>query len=287
MGKKSSPPAPPDYNSLIPQQEASNMRQFNTLLNASRVNSTTPFGSTTWSRPEGPDGTWTVNQQLDPQQQQLYNQDMGLRQQQGNVAGQLLNNVSGTYSQPANFASLLPEYGSNDPGRMRIEDAMYNSKMRFLEPALQQQENRMSDRLVAQGFNVKDAAYNDAMKNVYQQSNLQRQQAGDLAVGAGQDESKFQLAQAMQRIGLAQGDRARPLNELASLRTGQQINIPGLSGSAPTPNLNNVDLLSTANQNYLAQLGGYNAGQAQSGNFLSGLMGLFGGLGSAAISKWG
>lgn len=284
MGKKSSAPTPPDYASLIPQQEASNMRQFGTLINASRVNSTTPYGSTTWERPAEPGGTWTVNQQLDPAQQKLMQQDMGLRQQQGDIASSMMGNVASTYGTPANFASLLPEYSANSPDRAKIEDALYRSKMRFLEPQLQQQESRASDRLVSQGFNVKDAAYNDAMKNVYQDANAQRQQAADLAIGAGQDEAKFGLTSALAKANLSQQDRSRQLNELNAFRTGQQINLPGLSGSAPTPNLNNVDLLSTANQDYLAKLGLYNSNQANQGNFMGGLMGLLGSLGGGALA---
>jgi hypothetical protein len=52
MGKQSAPPAP-DYAKLIPEQERSNLNQFNTVLSASRPNISTPTGTTSWTRTAG------------------------------------------------------------------------------------------------------------------------------------------------------------------------------------------------------------------------------------------
>lgn len=48
--KDGSAPAGPDYSQLIPLQSAADLQKFNTQLQASRVNTTGPTGSTTWSR---------------------------------------------------------------------------------------------------------------------------------------------------------------------------------------------------------------------------------------------
>lgn len=50
MGKSSSPPASPDYQSLIPLQSKANLDVFNTMLGASRVNSSNPYGTSTWNK---------------------------------------------------------------------------------------------------------------------------------------------------------------------------------------------------------------------------------------------
>ena len=108
-------PAAPDYASLIPAQEASNMRQYQTVLQGQRVNSQGPYGSQTWSQdPEQTNGT--SNQQLSPEQQQLYNQDIGIRGGMGDIASGMLQGVQQQYSDPSQYANTKPMYdeGSRD-----------------------------------------------------------------------------------------------------------------------------------------------------------------------------
>jgi hypothetical protein len=50
VGKGSSSPDSPDYNQLIPLQEQANINQQQLQLQGGRVNTVTPYGSTTWTQ---------------------------------------------------------------------------------------------------------------------------------------------------------------------------------------------------------------------------------------------
>ncbi len=260
MGGKSSPPPAPNYAEIIPLQERSNINQFNTMLNASRVNSITPFGRQTWYRPgeypsggqvtvpkppassqvapasadPGPEppraqakqkasyedeankGPWTLVQELSPEQQRLYEQDLRIRQGQGDIAEGMLGNVSRIYGTPVNFADRLPEFervnapeytgrGSSDlawqgPGyrtsgdtREAAEQALYSRQTRYLDPQMQRQEQALHERLLAQGFNVGDEAYRRAMDDFAAQRERAYADARDAAIAGGGREATEEL----------------------------------------------------------------------------------------------
>jgi hypothetical protein len=241
----------------------------------------------------------------------------------------MLGNVRDVYGKPANFASLLPEYQrSQAPGfagldgslqysggpfdRAGMEDALYNRSMRFTEPRLQQEESRLHQRLVSQGFNTNDDAYQEQMRLLREGQGQQRADAADRAMigsdqmasselarimqarqGAqgerrdqfstglqsgqfGQEDQRLALAAALQKAGLMGQDRARALNELNAFNTGTQIQLPGTQAQFGTPNLQTPDYIGAANQAYQNQLGQYNARTARNSNFYNGLFDLFG-----------
>lgn len=350
MGSKGSPPPAPNYAELIPLQEKSNINQFRTMLNASRVNTVTPFGTTTWIRPgqsqqvtgrpaesstpkvqggtstsgepsyesSAQEGPWQLIQQLSPEQQRLYEQDLRIREGQGGIAEGMLANVRDTYGRPVNFAGMLPgfegvgreswrgpSYQTDINSRDAAERALYGRATRYLDPQMREQERALHERLLSQGFNINDPAYQKAMDEFARQrerayadareaaivgggqeatGELQRGLAAEQArFGAGMQGAQFDVAEkqralqhALQNINLSQQDRARLLNELNAFRTGQQVQLPGLPAQFSTPNLQGIDHLGLANQNYQNQLNAWNYGQAADNMFLSGLMGLAG-----------
>lgn len=425
MGSKGgSAPAPPDYASLIPMQEAAYNRSFNRMLGSSRVNSVTPYGTTSWIRPgtsgptssgptippgtnptdpNAPDGRkynqsapqqyildpndnqtlmpnpayqqwqdqggqqgqqttqaarnptgldigdygdpWTFRQDLSPEQQQLYDQDLRIRGGMGNISEGMLGNVSQAYGQPANFAGLMPGFNPQDPAsyqrgqwqgpgyqtnmnsREDAERAIYNRQMRYDQPQMERRRNQTQDRLLAMGANVADERYGNAMGDLYDSENRFFADATDRAIlgggqeataelgrglaaenarfGADQGERQFgynaaqqgqgfrsaedarALQYALSNIGVNTQDRARLMNELNAFRTGQQVQVPGTPGQFSVPNLQSTDPMAAANMTYQGQLGQYNANQASSDNFMSGLFGLGGAaLGSKGFWDW-
>ena len=219
-------------------------------------------------------GEVTNIQSLNPAEQRLLDQQRVLRTGQGDIAQGLLGQVQQAYGQPSNFASMLPtgqsisaggtntlggdlQYSGGPFDRQGAEDALYRRQTRFLEPRLQQEEQRAHERLVAQGFNTDSAAYRDEMSKLREEQGLMRADAADRAItGAGQEatgelgrilqareasqgertaefgqrqqlaqfaqsEQGRALAEALARIQVAQGDRARPLQELTQLQAGQ------------------------------------------------------------------
>jgi hypothetical protein len=74
-----------------------------------------------------------------------------------------------------------------------------------------------------------------------------------------------------------------PLNTLSALRTGAQVQNPTFQNAPQQATTAGADLLGAASSQYNAAMGGFNAQQAAQANMNSGLMGLGGTLGAAAI----
>lgn len=160
VGKSADPPASPDYASIIPLQKQANLDVFNQMLNSSRANQITPYGSSSWTHTPGtatagtpgtpgtPDswssdadgfhmtpgtpgslgtpgtgGTsdqWTNNISLSPEQQQLYQQGVGSQLQMGGLLSGMAGQVGQATGKPLDFSALM---GSLDPSH--FQDATF------------------------------------------------------------------------------------------------------------------------------------------------------------------
>lgn len=293
MGKKSKPqqPAPPDYASLIPQQEESDLRKFNTMMEQGRVDSYNPMGAQTWSQ-DPTSGKWSLYQTFSPEQQAMYEQDNRIKMGRGDIAEGMMGNVQNTYGTPFNAADKFnPQNLSYDQNsRQNASDAVYRMNTRYMDPQYEQDETRLHDRLTAQGFNMQDAAYDNSMDKFAQDKERAYAQARDAAYAAGGQEATDELGRAktsadynnqnqVQDINFMTQDRSRPLNELSAFQTGSQLQLPQFQAQYNTPQLNSVDRIGAANQNFQNQAGIYNSQMASKDNMMSGLMGL----GSAAL----
>jgi hypothetical protein len=74
-----------------------------------------------------------------------------------------------------------------------------------------------------------------------------------------------------------------PLNTLSALRTGAQVQNPTFVNAPQQATTAGADILGATQAGYNAQMGNFNAQQAAQGNLNSGLMGLGGTLGAAAL----
>jgi hypothetical protein len=74
-----------------------------------------------------------------------------------------------------------------------------------------------------------------------------------------------------------------PLNTLSALGTGAQVQNPTFQNAPQQATTSGADILGATQAGYNAQMGGFNAAQAAQSNLNSGLMGLGGTLGAAAI----
>jgi len=268
-------------------------------------------------------------QRLDPREQWLRDQDLRIRAEQGDTAEGMIGRVRDAYSTNPNFAERLPgfqeqrvgdfrgldgsvQYSGGPFDRGRAEDAIYNRQMRFAEPRMQQEESRLHQRLVSQGFNTNDDAYREQMRNLREQQGLMRADQADRAILGGGQEASAELARLLQARGQAQGertqdfnarlqggqfsqseqarrlaealqginvserDRGRMLNELNAFRTGQQVQLPNVQAQFSSPQLQGIDQMGAAQQGYQNQLGAWSAGQASNDAMIGGLMGLAG-----------
>lgn len=186
--------------------------------------------------------------------------------------------------------------GYDGSARQRAEEALYSRATRYLNPEWQRREADLEQRLLAEGFNRNDPAFVRAMDQLAMERERDYASAREGAIAAGGREATDELNRALAafsaqqseanrvlpfaqfasserdkalqdaltRINLTAGDRARALNELQQVSSGIQSPVgPTQPGLGPSPGLGGLDILGTAQNAYNAQVGDYSARAAQ------------------------
>lgn len=274
MSKGSAPP-PPDYVGAANAQGAANKEAAIATAQLSNPNITNPYGS---QRVEYRNDPTTgnpvpyVTQSLSPSSQQRFDQNARIDTGLGNLAETGLGYVQNTLDTPYD-QSKLPQAPVNagETGQEAI--------LRRLEPTLQRQREQLDTQLYNRGITNQsnNEAYDNAMRDQTQRENDLISQAGLYGIDAGQ-KARQQAIQEQEFF------RTEPLNILNAVRSASPVTVPQFQGYQGT-NVGAAPIFNAATQGYNAQLGQYNANQAQQGNFMSGLFGL----GAAGIGAypWG
>jgi hypothetical protein len=276
LGGGKGAPAAPDYAAAAQQTAAGNLDAARVATAANRVNQYTPYGSLEYNvNPQSQwdiygNPTWSATQSLAPAQQQLLDLQNQTSIGMGNLAGQGLGYVQNMISKPFDTSSL-PSTGFN-PGQT-YQDAY----MQRLAPQIQQTREAFDVKMANQGIPVDSEAYKRAALT-------QGQKENDLLLGATTQGFGTGLAanqQGFQQLGYM---RNEPINTLNAVRTGAQVSSPNFVSNVPQQATTaGADMLGAAQMGYNAQLGASNASNAASSGLTSGLMGLGGTLGAAAL----
>lgn len=258
-GGGSSAPATPDYSSAADATAANNLKAAQVATAANRVNQVTPYGSVNYSQ-SGTDSygnpMWTATQNLSP-----FMNDAVIKSQQA------LSNYNPTAFTPTG----LPSTGIN-PG----ED--YTSAiMRRLQPTMEHQSQMSDQTLANQGIMPGSEAYNNAKRLLAQGQNDQLTSAVTGGMGVG-------LTANNQAYNQQQNTYSTNLNApIAYANAVKAVANPTYVNPASQAVTTGADLLGAQQSSYNANMGAYNADQARNASMTSGLMGLGGTLGAAAI----
>lgn len=230
---------------------------------------------------------WEQVTTLSPEQQQLFDVNQQNQIGLGRAAGTALGRVAGMPQFSLDQFGKVPGAGDYAGDRQRVEDALYGSASRYLDPQFGQREEATRARLLNSGIREGSEAFRSEMDQLGRDRALSYGDARDRAILAGGSEQSRLLADALrgrqQGISEATLERQLPLQEFMSLYGGggttgiPQAGIPQAGGVQP------YDLLGAANAQYGAQVDAYNAKQAGRQGLLGGLAGLGGTLGAAAI----
>jgi hypothetical protein len=285
MGKKSAPP-PPDYAAAAEATAAGNREMLEMQTRANRPNQTTPWGTSTWS--EGKDGMWEQRIELTPQQQAALEDQQNIQAGRSGLALSLLDRAGGEFADPMDwdqFGEYTSDLSSGAEARAAAEEASYNQAASRLDPRFSQRREEMDAGLRAQGLRPGDEAYDRAMGNLGRDENDaynqamysailtggaegQREQAMDLAAGSfGNQVRAANVGEEMQRRGFS-------LNEINSILTGQQVNMPSMPGFNSAGFTPGPDYMSAANLGYQGQLDQFSAENAWKNSLMSGVGGL-------------
>jgi hypothetical protein len=320
LGPAPSAPAAPDYRGAAQDTAAGNLEAARVATAANRVNQVTPYGNLNYAE-TGTDKygnpTWTATTSLsDVGQQLLNNQNATSLGLGGAINAQLgqVQNVMGQGFNP-NTAPITTNVGQANlqtspdyQGGMAGWDRANQLLMQRLQPQMDIQQRTLDAKLANQGVVAGTEAYNRAKMGLGMQQNdllnqaqLSGLQAGNTLFQQGMQGAQFgnqaqqqllnnQLANAnlgnqaqQQQFNQALTQYNMPLNTLSALRTGAQVQNPTFVNAPQQATTAGADILGATQANYNAQMGGFNAAQAAQSNLNSGLMGLGGTLGAAAI----
>jgi len=246
MGKKGG--SSPDVVGAAKQEGIENRVTARDVNYANRPDQYNPFGSQTWNTEEHIDPAtgekvtkWTQSQNLSPEMQAIFEQQMG-------GAGQLSQMQQDALNRAQQDLSAGPEWGQfGDPTgldynpdeiRARAEDAAYGRETSRLDPQFQQRAEAMEAKLRNQGLRAGDQAYDEAMGNFERSRNDAYEQARMGAVGTGRDEAAQLWSQQLGSADFANALRDKKIQEYISKRNFNIGEATSLDPNAPIANMN-------------------------------------------------
>lgn len=223
-------PKAADPTALANAQTSSNIATAQTQAALNNANTYSPYGSSIWTPSTNAQGqtTYTLNQNLSPQLQQLFGTQTGLAQalsdlgaqsagagyntlQQGagllgslsGIAGQIPTtlNLSGvapiTQLSPGSFQTNVAQgpvqtsVNANFPQLVQqAQNAAYKAQTQYLNPQWQQSESNLRQQLADQGIEEGTPAFSRALLDFNNQKQQAYQSAQDQAVAAGNQQQQ-------------------------------------------------------------------------------------------------
>ena len=237
-----SSPKAPDPQDTANAQAGMNRDTAMTQAQLNMTNQVTPYGNLTYnqsgtSKFKDSQGNWvetptyTATTTLSPTQQKILNQTQGANLNLGTIANERSNFLKGYLSKNFNV-NKATEQKINDLGAAR------------LDPRFAKQQDQMRTQLISSGIRPGTAAYTAAMSDFEQSRN---DAYNELALNGRQ--------QAFQE---ASYERNQPLNEIAALLSGSQVQAPQFA-STPQTQVGGVDYTGLVNNKYQADVQSSNA----------------------------
>ena len=234
---------------------------------------------------------WTQQVTLSPEQQAMYDKNTKTNTALGNIASQGVGYVGDALNHPLDFSGNQELY---TPGQIQQQasDAAYKNASQYLDPQFEQSQSNLANQLANQGITQGSEAYNRAIDNFGRQKQQAYESARNQAYLQGMQGGAQQYSQGMgnrqQQNTEMQTLQQNPLNMLNALRSGQQMQVTnqpqvGQSNPAQLQGWSGPDMLGATTAQGQYNQGLYNAQMAAASNQQSGLMGMGGALGGAAI----
>lgn len=312
MGKSSpSPPPVPDPAATAQAQGAANRDAAIAGLELSMMDQRTPQGSLTYREiGESDNGNprYRVTTKLSPRQEDLLRLQNRVSRKFATTADRQAGRLRNTLSAPLRFNDLgeVPTADFSGLGAMPAADeatrlSVADSLMQRMMPQLDDQRDRIETRLANQGItDVNSDAYRGAVDE-FNRSRNDAILATNMAAGdemarlfnmgmAGRQQAASEIGQQFQMDSAARDrainerilQRSQPLNELAAMMTGAQVQNPQFVGT-PQTSVAPAPVADATYGSYQGQMNAYNAARQSQNAMMGGLFGLAGNLGSAAI----
>lgn len=308
MSKGGGQPQAPDYEKIIPKQEASDLRKYDYMLQGMRSSSSGPGGRTYWKQTpnidqagydaalakytEGKDSTprWitqitggTGADDVGAYSQTVVNPDYkewvapDIKDytktdwefiQEMDPENQALYDKANRKLADFMDTDLQPHSSVSDSYSQAVADAVWRRTQRYTQPEEDRARSALETRLAERGFQVGNQGYSTEMSRFDDRAFTADADAADRAQLAG-------AQQGMQEATFANNAKAQLAQLLMGLRSSAAGGAAGQS-QFQVPTLPNVDLMGAAQQQYQTDMAGYNAGVAGDNALMGGLMSLAG-----------
>lgn len=280
-----SAPAAPDPYSTAAAQTTSNRETaaYNAALN--RYNTTTPYGSQTWTQngtdPNTGAPIWNQNISVAPGAQSAIDNSITAQDALSQLQIGQVGQVAGAIGSPVDTSQLggittdigrgpqvgaglqsgvdtsgLPQYatqvgsGNLDEARNQAQQAIYGRQTSMLDPQYAQQKDAMDSQLANQGIVQGSKAYNDAQDNFARQRDFAYGNARNSAITGGNDYANQQFQQGATNAGLQNSARSGMFGEgQTNVGLNNQASQQGFGNLLTSGNFGNQ-----ANQQQLAQM---------------------------------
>ena len=299
FGKAPAAPAAPDYAGAAVAQGAANKETAVAQARLNNPNIYSPYGNqtVTWGTPDATGVAQpTINQTLTPEAQRALTAQQNLQANLATLGGQSYGTAFDVMSKPFDYrGQVQTSLDTSGVAKMPVNAGTTGQEaiMSRLEPSLAKNRVSTETQLINQGLRPGTEAYDNAIKLLGQQENDARTQAAlqginlDTTANAQQYNQALQSGQfgnTAQQQALAQAIQYRqmPLNEIAALMSGSQIQNPQF-GAYQGTNVQAAPIANaTAQEGQFAQ-NTYNAQMASANAQSAGLYGL----GGAGIIGYG
>lgn len=287
MADEPDPPPQPDYAGLSASEAAENRRlQFGQNV-FNRPGQTTPFSNTSWDfsqtiqDPEG--NTHILPQQtetLDPTLQGALDAQFGATKGRSEQAQGLLGQVD--FTQPFDYSGFQ-DFGAPVGNANQTIEGEFERLGELQAPIRSERQSELDTQLANKGITEGSTAYNKEQRRLSDQFNRDDQanygaaiqQAGNVQ---GLDLNSSNYSNALRQSQVAEGlqSRARPLNEVNALLTGQQVSDPSQPSFAAGGQARGANQVGAAQLAYGSQLDAFNAQQAGQQSQQNAILGLAG-----------
>lgn len=274
-GGAPSPPPAPDPVATANAQAAANKEAVRESALVNQVNQVTPYGSMNWSGEIGSPER-TVTQALAPAQQQMLEKTNQAGIKYGETANQQLDAVRGKLSAPLDFTSLGNAPVANEATRTASRDAI----LARLAPTMAQGRSALETKLANQGIQIGSEAWKKGIDDFDRREN-------DLLLGAdaqaGNEMARtfgLETTARDKAINEMVMQRQQPLNELAAMLTGSQVQGP----TFVNPQQYNIAPGDVMGATYANYQGAQNAANMQNQANMAERQGLYGLLGTGAMA---
>ena len=270
MGKSKAPAAPDPY-ATAQAQGTMNRETAQAQAGLNMVNQYTPSGILEYAQiGQWADGTprFSATQALAPSEQRQLDLSNRAQELYGQAGVSQLERLQGTMSTPFNpslsggvgdFSAMFSRYGDPNIGRDQVENAL----MSRMQPQIDRDRAALETRLANQGIGYGSEAYSGAMDDFNRGVNDARlgaiTQAGQeqsRLAGLAQNDAGFQNTYRQQSLQEQLALRNQPLNELAALLSGSQVQMPQFTNT-PQTGVQGTDLTGSVGQSYAGQMAGY------------------------------